>query len=561
MNIEGSNVLVLGGHGLVGHAVCRALLEHAPATLMVAARREATAGSAADALREHAAGGETRIEPLWGDIFLRADWRAEDGAGRDAVLADPEHRQRLLRDIFDPLDDENLDASCLGRLIMGRAPGLDGVAADIVIDCINTATAISYRNVYASAQELMSLAREGSSGDALRTEVEAHLAASYVPQLVRHVQLLYAAMRRAGTGAYVKVGTSGTGGMGFNIPYTHGEEQPSRLLLSKAAMAGAQTMLTFLLARTPDGPPLVKEVKPSAMIGWRDIGYGPIRRGGRAIELFDCPPDQAVPASAAHSRQAQGDFGVATGEVLKGVYIDTGENGQYSADEFAAITTLGQMEMITAEEIARDVVRELRGVSSGHEIVAALDGAIMGPTYRGGFLRQSALATLRALEAEHGDAVAYEILGPPRLSKLLFELHLIKQVYGTVGGLCRTDTDEVAGALADLVRGTPELRQRILSIGVPILLPDGGSLLRGPLIRADNAESGWVDLTAPNMRRWQQRASRFEAMLETEDDADRSSFHNRAYQPATGWSADAPIPVGELVAWLLTHDQNGGRMK
>ena len=79
----------------------------------------------------------------------------------------------------------------------------------------------------------------------------------------------------------LKVGTSGTGGMGFNIPYPHGEEKPSRVLLSKSAVAGAQSLLTFLIARTPGGPPVVKEIKPTAVIAWKDIGYGPIRRGGR----------------------------------------------------------------------------------------------------------------------------------------------------------------------------------------------------------------------------------------------------------------------------------------
>ena len=67
------------------------------------------------------------------------------------------------------------------------------------------------------------------------------LEALYVPRLIRHVQVLYQAMMSAGTGAYIKIGTSGTGGMGLNIPYTHGEEKPSRLLLSKAAIAAARS--------------------------------------------------------------------------------------------------------------------------------------------------------------------------------------------------------------------------------------------------------------------------------------------------------------------------------
>src|SRR6185503_8760581 len=75
-----------------------------------------------------------------------------------------------------------------------------------------------------------------------------------VPQLVRHVFLLYEAMKRARTRLYLKIGTTGTGGMGFNIPYTHSEAKPSAQLMSKTAVAFAQTGLLFLMSRTPDAP-------------------------------------------------------------------------------------------------------------------------------------------------------------------------------------------------------------------------------------------------------------------------------------------------------------------
>ena len=45
-------------------------------------------------------------------------------------------------------------------------------------------------------------------------------------QLVRHVMMLDRALSEAGTRLYVKVGTTGTGGMGLNIPYTHSEDRP-----------------------------------------------------------------------------------------------------------------------------------------------------------------------------------------------------------------------------------------------------------------------------------------------------------------------------------------------
>jgi hypothetical protein len=42
----------------------------------------------------------------------------------------------------------------------------------------------------------------------------------------------------------------------------------------------------------------------------------------------------------------------ATDEVLEAVYIDTGEDGIFSMEEFALVTTAARMEFVTPEEIA-----------------------------------------------------------------------------------------------------------------------------------------------------------------------------------------------------------------
>jgi NAD(P)-dependent dehydrogenase (short-subunit alcohol dehydrogenase family) len=426
MDIAGKDVLVLGGHGLVGGAVCRELLAHGPARLVVASRRRANADAAVAQLRDEAGNAQTLLLPAWGDVFLRADGQEHDGLARSMVVADADRRRTFVSDLLEPLDEEIVGSSMLARLILGTVPGLDGRPAAIVIDCINTATALGYQDLYHSGQHLARLAQADAPGTDWPAEVEHLLTVLALPQLIRHIQILHEALRRAGTRAYVKVGTSGTGGMGFNIPYTHGEERPSRLLLAKAALAGAQTLLTFLMARTPGGPQIVKEIKPTALIGWREISHGPIRRGDRAIALYDCPLERAVPLSDPKSRAPEGDFGVSVNGELEGAYIDTGENGLFTAAEFAAITALGQMAFVTPEEIARDVVREIRGGATGHDVIAGLDATVTGPSYRAAHLRDAALTRLRQLEAQHGEAVAFEILGPPRLSKLLFEAFLLK---------------------------------------------------------------------------------------------------------------------------------------
>lgn len=562
MGIEGKNVLVLGGGGMVGVAVCREVLVHEPALLVVAAHHEHKANQAAAQLRTESPEMADRILPVWGDVFLRAEWQTSGGDVRAGVMADTEKCRRAIADIIDPLDEESLDASLLFKIIQGSLPGLNGARAGIVIDCMNTATAVSYQDIYSLAGRLADLARRGAAETDWPREVETLLAALSVPQLVRHIQILYAAMREAGTWAYVKVGTSGTGGMGFDVPYTHGEEKPSRLLLSKAALAGAQTLLTFLMARTADAPPMVREIKPTALIGWHEIGFGPIRRRGEDFPLFDCAEEDAVSVRNPVNLSPAGDFGRETEGRLEGVYIDTGENGVFTADEFAAITTLGQMQLITPEEVARTVVAELSGRNTGRDVVAALDGSVSGPTYRAGYLRQAAMTRLRQLESEHGQAVAFEILGPPRLSKLLYEAHLLISGMGSLDAVISADREELAHALARLVANRADMRSRMLSIGIPILLPDGARLLRGPIIKSTDAHHGWVDLTPENMRTWQERFRDIRAMVEVELGGDTSSLHPRIFAASRNWTAEPDaLEIGEIAGWVFLHEDGGQRQK
>jgi hypothetical protein len=351
--------------------------------------------------------------------------------------------------------------------------------------------------------------------------------------------------------------------MGFNIPYTHGEERPSRVLLSKSAVAGAQTMLLFLLARTPGGPQIVKEIKPTAAIAWKEIGYGPIRRGGREIELYDCPPAEAYPLHGPGTLAADGEFGRGVEGRLESVYIDTGENGLFAAGEFTAITTLGQMEFVTPEEIAENVVGEIEGHNTGKDVVGALDSSVMGPSFRAGFLRQSALARLHQLEERHGiDSVAFEILGPPRLSKLLYEAYLLKRAYGTLVETLRHEAASLSAECMRLLSEDAALRQRILSIGIPILIPGGQGLLRGPSIKAQDAEQGWVDLRPENMAHWLERLAALRAEVQLAlADPEASSRLDRAYPAAAQWHDDEAFDVGEIAGWVFIHEDRGRRGK
>jgi hypothetical protein len=364
--------------------------------------------------------------------------------------------------------------------------------------------------------------------------------------------------------------------MGLNIPYTHSEEKPSRVLLSKTALAGAHTLLLFLMARTPGGP-ITKEIKPAAAIAWKRIGFGEISRGGQPVRLYDVDPGEAErPVPGGRFRPRDPAKGRDTGETLKSVFIDTGENGIFSLEEFSAITTGEQMEFVTPEEIADVVARELSGGNTGHDVVNALDNAVMGPTYRAGLMRHWALEKLRDLEKKHEvRSVAFENLGPPRLSKLLHEADLLRRVFGTMDRVRAASAAEASQRLEQEVSSRPAVRREIVSIGIPILLPDG-RLLRGPECKippattaADECEvtaerlerwawAGWVDLREDNMRAWKDRFDRIHAETSAIPASDSSS---RFLRDRKFWSEEGVIQPGKVVGWIFATEEKGARMK
>jgi hypothetical protein len=548
VNIERSKVLVLGGYGLVGVAVCRELIAKKPAEIQIHSLRLEESELAREELAAEAAAGGVALSVSGGDIFDLA----EPGSRRERIWAQ-----------IAPLEDARLDRFLLYRLLVESRPA-------IVVDCINTATAIAYRDMFTAGERLYRELESGDGGGADTVErSEALLEALYTPRLIRHLQLMYRGMIEAGTRVYAKIGTTGTGGMGLNIPYTHSEERPSRVLLAKSAIAGAHSLLLFAMARTP-GAPITKEIKPAAAIAWKRIGYGPIVRRGQPIHLVDARPRPLG------ERLSTDDPAAARvrDEVLESVFIDTGENGIFSLEEFSAVTSLGQMEFVTPEEIAEYLVYEIEGGATGREIVAALDGAVLGPTYRAGLLRRWALERMNDLERRHGaQSVAFEMLGPPRISKLLFEAHLLRETFSTRDALRSASAETVRDALDALVRQHPETANRIAAVGLPLLL-DSGEVIRAPKILvpgdADGVEvtperlelwvrNGWVDLRLANCKLWLERFAAIQRSVDAlpEDDSSSRHLRNRDF-----WSEDGGrILPGKIVGWILSIEEHGERWK
>nr|MBI2905491.1 hypothetical protein [Chloroflexota bacterium] len=514
---------------------------------------------------------DERIEfvGVWGDVFLRSEF-SEEKRGR--LLESYQRRDDLYADLFGDFDAA-YEHSRLAQLILEYRP-------DVVVDAINTATAISYQDVYTASvvakQEIDGLLAHVRAGDAATAKrewkeaeqaFETLLISQSVPQLIRHVLLVNRAMREVGTRLYLKIGTTGTGGMGLNIPYTHSEDKPSAKLMTKTAVAFAHTGLLFLMARTAGGP-VVKEIKPGAMIGYADISVRSIREGGQSVKLYAPQTldltDRLPLRLPVAGFETRGDLTVPV--------VDTGENGLFAKGEFETITSLRQMEYITPEEIALDCVLEIKGSNTGRDVIAAVDGAVINPTYRAGVLRQQAIVDLERLETQTGiHSVALGHLGPPEISKLLWEAKLLQVEYGTLRAVLTQTPEAISAALFDRVQVDTPLRQTITSIGVPILTPTGERLIRGPFIRIPEvagatavevkpgdvdrwAAKGWVDLRPANFARWQKRFEQMERSRQSLRGKGSAAITREAY-------LFDEIRIGAIAGWIFNNEEEGYRIK
>ncbi len=558
-------LLVLGGAGLVGTQIIREVSRQLhPRKIVVASLFQSEVEEFIhDVSREFP---QIEFVGAWGNVFVRDAFRAEP---RRQLVEQKEQREMLYDDLFGDID-ETYERAALVQLIKEHRP-------EVIIDCINTATAISYQDVesiskktHDALERLREAVQEDNALQALierlEHDVSTLLISQATSQLIRHMRLLNQVMREVDTRLYLKVGTTGTGGMGLNIPYTHSEDKPSVQLMTKTAMAFAHTGLLFLMARTPDGP-LVKELKPAAMIGYRRVNHQTIKHRGQIQYLYESK------AEVLNARLAlRDDLDQYTQQgPLKMAGVDTGENGFFARGEFETITAIDQMEFVTPEEIAEQVVLEIKGSNTGHDIIAGVDSNVMMSSYRAGVLRHTALKRLAHIEEESkGHSVALGQLGPPELSKLLYEAHLLKLTYETLDAVRETPADTLAQTLFQFIQDDDTLRTQIISIGVPILAPDGTHLIRGPRINIPEsiyaevdihdgdldtwARKGWVDLRPENMKVWQDRFERMQRaqhMLHTHGTA---SIFRTTYLHET-------IEIGAVVAWVFANEKGGYRIK
>ena len=159
--------------------------------------------------------------------------------------------------------------------------------------------------------------------------------------------------------------------------------------------------------------------------------------------------------------------------------------------------------------------------------------------------------------------------GPPELSKLLWEARLLRERYRTLREVIATPASKIAESIHRMLERKRQLRDKIVSIGLPILTPAGDRMVRGPRINIPSgkkepvrsskraidtwARKGWVDLRPANFERWRERFRKIQ----------RAGI--RLQQGSAAVTREAylseEIVEGEIVAWIFSNEEGGYRLK
>jgi hypothetical protein len=181
---------------------------------------------------------------------------------------------------------------------------------------------------------------------------------------------------------YLHLGTTGSGGLGLNIPFTHGEKLDELPIINKAAFAGISSAMLTLLSRSFNGHVRIAEVKPG-------------------LAVFKSKIDE----------------GDSYGSKL--ITLDGGESGTYTYNELALLTAF--MGFTTVEKLSQNIMKVIEHKKSlrrncRYDIIENFNDAIIAPTFDDTRAKKRILKKMRQLSGTNY-IIATGNLGPPSITR------------------------------------------------------------------------------------------------------------------------------------------------
>lgn len=361
-SLRNKRILVLGGTGLVGRNTVLALMKQGARHIGVVGLKN---GATWKKLGEIEHNQKVKIKKYKNDLMIPSQF------GRYSFeKITSQKNNSFARVLAAGVKKDEIKKETLYKIIVDFRP-------DFIVDSINTATQCSYINTHSRVIDGVGIG---------------------LLLLLRYYQVLYHLLRqdfwkekkkKVNILQYIKIGTTGIGGMGLGIPFTHGEEQPSLSLLKKVAMAGSQTNILFAMSNSRNIAN-IQEIIPATSIF--------------QLSGFDAKRKE----------------------------IDGGESRGYALEEFRLLTDKRLMGVIDAFELAEIIVDALKTGKSRFDALGSLMRARVARSSKSSAKRRDTSQTWQEDQnKQKAISIAHGNLGPRRIRKLLFELFILLDFYQT----------------------------------------------------------------------------------------------------------------------------------
>ncbi len=434
--------------------------------------------------------------PSYGNIFM--PYSLKDLSNRNLY----DKSEDIINYFYSEISQSIFEKSTIVTLIKKYEPSL-------IVDAINTATVLG--NAY-NPEYNFKCYHEDSSSCSTKLMVD-----DYTTKIINFVYSLKYGIETYNVEKYVKVSTTGLGGMGINMPYTHGDNPKINLssaLMGKIAASGVLHQLLWNLEHTMGNN--VSLIIPATFVGYDSVKSEPIETDKGLLFKRTVPKSYKI----TDTKKIKYNDTI-TDEYLKFPVVRAGENHVYSKMELNVLTAIGQMEGITKEEVANKVIDCIQGKSS-NDILLALNNAMLKPTYLGREMIYDINNKFNNIKYSYG--IATGNLGVT-LSKKLYELYLIKDAYPTVTKLKSENIDNIVKEVNTKI--TDSMIEEIITLGIPLLDYNNnfyiGDYSLVPNVNEDNnlskeniekwSKIGWVDLRKDNIQ------SLVELIINVYDDA------------------------------------------
>lgn len=478
------NTILIIGTGQIGKAILQKILDKEPKKVII---HNLTSEESDIVIEKYSSQyRNTEFIKSYGNIFMPYDLK--DLNNKNLY----EKSDEIINYFYSEISDIILKQSTIYNLINIYKP-------DLIVDAINTATVLG--NAY-NPEYNMECYKTNATDCCKRIMTD-----DYTTKIVNFVYSLKYAMENLSVKKYVKVSTTGLGGMGINMPYTHGDNpkiQLSSALMGKISASGVLHQLLWNLSHTKGIN--ISLIIPSTFVGYDSVLSEPIETDKGLLKKRNVPKRQKLLIN----KEIKYNDTISS-EYLKFPVVRAGENHVYSKMELEVLTSIGQMEAITKEEVAEEVMKTIYE-NSNKDIFNYMDSAILRPTYSGREMIYNIKEKMEQLDFDKTLGIATGNLGVT-LSKQLYELSLLKKVVPTIDLIKTTSIETICNNINNFL--SDDLISEIITLGIPIITESKEIIVadyslipsskESKIVTEENinkwAKIGWVDLRKSNIEK------------------------------------------------------------